>query len=125
MIDFNETILRHSEWKLRLAEYMRKPDGSLDPDWLARDDQCELGKWMLGKGRAYASFEEFEELTRLHRAFHRTAADLVHRANIGEDILPDLQRGSGSEYDLASAGIVHYLARLIERSALVELGKPA
>jgi hypothetical protein len=37
-------------WKIRLAAYVRHPDGSLDPVVVALDDQCRLGQWLQRSG---------------------------------------------------------------------------
>ncbi len=48
-MNFDQAISAHVQWKSKLAAYIAKPDHSLHAEIIAKDDQCELGKWIHGE----------------------------------------------------------------------------
>jgi hypothetical protein len=82
---FDAAIKAHSDWKLRLANYCQgKPTEPIDIRKLAMDNVCELGKWLHGEGRKYATDPVYPELVQGHATFHRTAAKLASMVERGE-----------------------------------------
>ena len=49
-MNFDEAISSHTGWKMKLARYIAKPDGSLKSAQVSTDHNCELGKWIHGAG---------------------------------------------------------------------------
>jgi methyl-accepting chemotaxis protein len=96
-VDFDQAIKAHSAWKQKLADYLERPDGSLDPDVVGRDDRCPLGQWVYGEGRDQAS-ATFDELRVAHAAFHECAGSIVRRINDGETVSPERALGDGSDF---------------------------
>lgn len=45
-MNFDEAIRAHSDWKMKFNIYLSKPDGSINPQDLANDNLCALGKWL-------------------------------------------------------------------------------
>lgn len=81
--DFNAAISAHLDWKMKLSKYLEKPDHSLEPDKVCKDNVCILGQWIYGDGQKYISNPTHEHLRVAHAHFHKTAADIIRLINDG------------------------------------------
>lgn len=115
-MDFNAAILAHSAWKRKLTQYLAKPDKSIDPAELEKDDRCDLGRWIYSEGKKLASDPTFKELTKEHADFHKAAADVVRRANAGKSVSEEVALGARSPYARATTAVVHALSVLKQKS---------
>jgi methyl-accepting chemotaxis protein len=75
--DFDGAISAHGKWKQRLLDYVAGGGEPLDPIVVGRDDQCALGCWIHGDGRALRGNAKYTELKGEHAGFHRCAADVI------------------------------------------------
>jgi methyl-accepting chemotaxis protein len=76
-LDFDGAIAAHGKWKQRLLDYVAGGGEQLDPVVVGRDDQCALGCWIHGDGRALRGNAQYTELKTEHAGFHRCAADVI------------------------------------------------
>lgn len=76
-LDFDGAIAAHGKWKQRLLDYVAGGGERLDPAVVGRDDQCALGCWIHGDGRALRGNAGYTELKAEHAGFHRCAADVI------------------------------------------------
>lgn len=76
-LDFDGAIAAHGKWKQRLLDYVAGGGEQLDPAVVGRDDQCALGCWIHGDGRALRGNAGYTELKGEHAGFHRCAADVI------------------------------------------------
>lgn len=118
-MDFDEAIQAHSDWKLRIyAAALNGNQEGLDPDGIAKETLCHLGKWLFGEGRSFfSSRNEYDDLVRLHADFHHHAALLVIMINRGQgrEALAALEnRNSG--YSQASLKVTQKLIELKSRT---------
>src|SRR6266704_4374696 len=97
-MNFDEAVVAHSAWKRKLTAYLAKPDKSIDPARLEKDNNCELGKWIESQQAVYASNKTFGELRKKHADFHRAAADVVRRADAGQSVSAEVTLGGKSVY---------------------------
>jgi hypothetical protein len=111
-MDFEQAIQVHVQWKSKLAAYIAKPDHTLNPATIAKDDCCELGKWLRGEGRKFSSSPDFVKLVADHARFHVAAADIVRKADAGQYVSEEIALGAKSEYAAASNTVVTELMRL-------------
>ena len=105
-MDFDEALRAHVAWKSKLSAYVPRPDHSIDPSHLCLDNACMLGKWIHGEARKYASLPEYQKLLTRHAAFHRAAADVVRRADSGENVSEEISLGKSSAFSTASSDVV-------------------
>ena len=105
-MDFDQAISAHSNWKAKLRAYLTKPDRSLSPSEIAQDNKCELGKWIHGEGAHHANLPEFQTLRDEHAHFHKTAAEVVRKADSGQNMTEETALGSKSEFATASSRVV-------------------
>ncbi|MFC5505028.1 methyl-accepting chemotaxis protein [Bosea massiliensis] len=115
--DFDRAVRAHSDWKMKLGAYIRRPDQSLRAIEVARDDVCELGCWIHGPGRNLAGAKEYAELKSAHAAFHRTAADIVRRADAGETVTEDIALSATSPYSDASGQVMKAIVAMKRRAS--------
>ncbi len=105
-MDFDQAVAAHTAWKRKLAKYLDKPDGSLEPLAVSVDDACPLGQWIYSMGATLSDFPEYSALRSHHARFHRAAADVVHCANSGQSVDERITIGSQSEFTMASSAVV-------------------
>lgn len=106
-MDFDEAIKAHSAWKLKLSNYIRKPDGSLKADEVQSDHKCDLGKWIHGEGMKHKSLADYKTLRDQHATFHKAAAaDIIRRADSGKSVTEEIAVGSNSDFGKASQAVV-------------------
>jgi methyl-accepting chemotaxis protein len=84
---------------------------------------AKLGKWIRGEGRTYSAYPEFAKLTAEHTRFHKAAAEIVIRADRGEDVKGEFALGVGSEFSLASSAVVLALMDVKRRHEMEERSK--
>jgi len=78
VFNFTSAIQAHSNWKLRLGAQCRAASPEkIDVNTLAKDNVCDLGKWLHGDRRRHASQSKYQQLVEAHAAFHRSAAALA------------------------------------------------
>lgn len=111
-MNFDEAIGAHSTWKTKLSKYLQKPDGSLHAADIGPDDKCELGKWIAAEGNKLSKLPEFRSLKQEHTRFHKAAADVVRRADAGENVKDDVVLGAHSEFGGASSAVVQALMHM-------------
>lgn len=85
-LDMKTTIDAHVEWLHRLRDYV---DGKESAEYnvgdVAKEDLCLLGTWIkLHEAQGWGRYPEFQALIEVHRAFHRTAAEVVAWSQSGD-----------------------------------------
>lgn len=85
-MDFDEAIKAHVLWKMKLSNYLRKPDGSLKPADIQVDNKCTLGQWIYGEGSKWSVMPEYGTLKSEHTKFHKAAAAIITKADSGQSI---------------------------------------
>jgi len=112
-MDFEQAISAHSDWKRKLTAYLLNPDGTLKSADVARDNKCELGRWLDGEGAKFSSLKQFSSLKTEHARFHKAAADIVSRADRGDKVSDDVALGAHSEFGKASTSVVQALMNIM------------
>lgn len=76
--EIDKALLAHGEWKKRLALVIEKGDRALSPEVLAKDDQCEFGKWLyLEIAPEVRAQSIYEKARKLHADFHVEAGRVL------------------------------------------------
>ena len=83
-LDFDGAIAAHGKWKQRLLDFVDGGSETLDPIVVGRDDQCALGCWIHGDGRALRNNANYADLKGEHAGFHRCAADVIRTSMAGD-----------------------------------------
>ncbi len=115
-LNFFSATNAHKAWKKRLYDCVCGACSTLDPDAIALDNRCDLGKWLHGirEKRPALSADTQHLFTRLfdeHAAFHRAAAGVARQAlaNQQKEALQQLQ---GGEYARISNRVIGTLGEL-------------
>lgn len=106
-MNLDDAIKVHTDWKIKLQAYLRKPDGSLEPAKVRLDNACKLGQWLYGEAKKYSSLPEYDILIKEHARFHRAAASVVEKAHKGQDVSAESALGGDSEFASASRNLVN------------------
>lgn len=112
-MNFDDAIKAHTFWKVTLR-WMINGQRLVDGKKLARDDECELGRWIVGAGIEYTECSAFQALVKEHAAFHLIAGDVAKKIADGnsEDAL-QMMSDSG-DFSQASAKTIEAI-RLLQR----------
>ena len=112
-LDFVNAIEAHTKWKVRLQSMIDCDTAEmLDPDKVARDDLCELGKWIYASGVVnYGESQSFIHLKGCHTKFHKCAAQVISLTLEGKKIEAQAELRTG-DYAKTSAQIRADLVRL-------------
>lgn len=93
-------IAAHGQWKVKFRDFMgNKID--LNPQVVCADNQCEFGKWLHQHGKQQLDASEYQEIQKLHAAFHQAARNVVLLKKAGN--LTDAEKSLQSGGDFASA----------------------
>ena len=98
-------------WKQRLAAHINGTSTEkLDPAVIQQDDQCALGKWIYGEGKAYTDLSMYEKVRQDHAHFHEHAAAIVKLVDErNHDIANQLLHG---DYSKISERLKHEIVTL-------------
>ena len=84
-LNLKEVLDAHEAWKDKLdKELSGTSNEHIDPEVIASDCHCVLGKWLHGKGKKdYSKLPEYKPALNAHADFHKAAAEVViqHQAN--------------------------------------------
>ncbi len=109
-VDFDAIIDAHQAWKKKLRSAIEGgEERNLNADEVCKDNQCALGKWIYGAGKAYEVSADYEPLRHTHAEFHVCAADILRRTQQGDkDGANNLL--VGDFFDLSNQTVRHIIA---------------
>ncbi len=115
-LNFFSATNAHKAWKKRLHDCVSGACATLDPQAIACDDRCDLGKWLyrIRDNQPILSADTQKLFTRLlaeHAAFHRTAAEVAQLAQSKQQD-EALKRLQGGEYTRISNQVIGTLGEL-------------
>ncbi|EKD42320.1 MAG: methyl-accepting chemotaxis sensory transducer [uncultured bacterium] len=105
-MDFDGAIKAHAEWKMKLSAYLSKKDGSLKAADVSPDNKCALGQWIHGEGAKFQSLPEYAALKAEHANFHKAAADIIKKADSGQNVSGEVALGAASPFAATSQKVV-------------------
>ncbi len=115
-MDLKDAIDKHVSWKVKLRSAITKQE-KLDAATIARDDCCELGRWLYGEGRSkYAALPAFAQCVEKHRRFHAEAGQVAEAINAGLYTQAEGLLGAGSPYSQATNETCN-ASRLLKKEA--------
>ena len=109
-LDFDGAITAHGKWKQRLLDFVAGGGEQLDPVVVGRDDQCALGCWIHGDGRALRGNAQYTDLKGEHAGFHRCAADVIRTCIAGNTA--DAREQIAGEFSNRSKRVIGLLERM-------------
>jgi methyl-accepting chemotaxis protein len=104
-MDLDKAIASHTDWKARLQAAIQDME-QLDARAIGMDDQCELGKWLHGAGKAqFRHLGSFETALLRHAAFHKCAGKVAIAINAGKHAEAKAMLRIGTPYAVASNAV--------------------
>jgi methyl-accepting chemotaxis protein len=118
MMDLQEAIRAHSEWKTKLRGAIAAKS-QLDVATIARDDCCILGKWLHGESKSvFGPLASHQACMKKHAVFHKEASKVAGAINIGKLAEAQSMLESGTPYALASNEVVFAIGALKREAKL-------
>ena len=97
----------HLKWKVRLHQTIAGTSSeTLDPSAIARDNVCEMGKWIHGEGQKLSGNPDFQHLIEEHAAFHKCAGKIASLSNSGQKHAAEALLTSDEYNNLTKAVVV-------------------
>lgn len=76
-MDLDKAMETHGNWKIKFRHAINIGE-ALDASMMAKDNCCELGKWLYSEGLSkYGGKPEFQTLIDTHKAFHIQAGQIA------------------------------------------------
>jgi hypothetical protein len=84
-MDLAEAVRAHLQWEVKLRSVLDgKHTQTLIADDVAKDDLCELGKWLRTQEPKLKGNVVYEDLRIKHVRFHALAAQVLRKAQGGD-----------------------------------------
>lgn len=118
--EVNSAIATHSIWKSRLERAIDAGVFDSPVETIARDDECNFGKWLLyGQSitQAIRDTEEYKRVADTHAKFHHAAAKVVELAISDDKIGAAKLMASTGEYTLITTKLVRELEAWADKLA--------
>lgn len=101
-MDLDKAISAHAEWKTKFRAAISKKE-RMDVSTIAKDNCCELGKWLHGDGaKQFSANQRFAACRQKHADFHREAGKVAQAINDGKLVEAEAMLNSGTAYGNAS-----------------------
>ena len=110
-MDLDKARKAHDDWKVKLRLAMIRHE-QLDAATIAKDNACELGKWLQADGVKHAAAPEYRECKAKHAAFHVEAGKVAKMINDGKHTEAEAALGSGSAFSKASFEAIGAIGKL-------------
>jgi methyl-accepting chemotaxis protein len=111
-MDLSQAIQKHAEWKLKFRGAISGQE-SLDAITIAKDNCCELGKWLHGEGKIkYSKLASHGECVTKHAAFHLEAGKVAAAINSKKYAEAEAMLGGGTPYAAISSDVAVAISRL-------------
>ena len=111
-MNFDDAISAHVDWKAKLRTYIKKADKSLNPDFVEKDNECSLGKWIYKEGAQYQSNEHYKSLKEEHAEFHKCAARVIRKIDEGNIAEAEAMIDAKSKYTELSTNVVTKIRKM-------------
>lgn len=117
-MDLDSAIGKHASWKVKLRSAIARQE-TLDAESIAKDNCCELGKWLHSDAKAkYASTESYSPCVAAHAAFHIEAGKVAVMINAKKFAEAEALLGAGTPYSKASTAVASAIMRLSKETGL-------
>ena len=117
-MDLDSAIQKHAEWKMKFRSAIAKQE-SLDVATIAKDNCCDLGKWLHGEGKSqYGSLGSHADCLVQHAKFHVEAGRVAQAINAKKYADAENMMGSGTPYSTASNVVASAIMKLKKEARL-------
>lgn len=111
-IDLDNAIKAHAQWRTKLRDAALHHE-QLDAETIGRDDCCDLGRWLHGRGQgSYGGLPAFQALVDRHREFHEVAGSIAKTINRGNYAEAEQALAGNTPFSRASSEVGSAIVRL-------------
>jgi methyl-accepting chemotaxis protein len=111
-LDVDKVIAAHGQWKTKFRAAINRKE-QMDSETIARDDCCELGKWIHGPIKMrIGRHPQFTELLGGHKRFHIEAGEIARTINRQNFSNAAKMLEHGSAFAAASTEVTNLLGAL-------------
>lgn len=104
-MDLDSAIGQHAEWKMKFRNAISKQE-SMDAATIAKDNCCDLGKWLHGESKAsLGRLTSHAECVKKHAAFHVEAAKVATAINAKKYAEAEAMIAGGTIYAQVSSAV--------------------
>lgn len=104
-MDLSQAIGKHAEWKTKFRSAISKKE-TMDVDTIARDNCCELGKWLHGEAKPkFGQLPSYTGCLKKHAAFHIEAGKVASAINAKKYAEAEAMLGSNTAYAAVSSEV--------------------
>ena len=111
-MELEQAIQAHASWKQKLTVCLDRPGVNPGVAEIRADSRSELGQWLYGEGKKFASLDEYKLLLAQHVKFHRVAARALETVRAGQATKEEITQSNESEFASASRDVVAAITAL-------------
>lgn len=101
-MNLDSALQKHAEWKTKFRTAISNKE-MLDDLTIAKDNCCELGKWLYGESEAlYGMLESHKNCKAKHKIFHMEAGKIATTINLKKYTEAEAMLGANTPYNKAS-----------------------
>lgn len=117
-MDLEQAIQKHGEWKVKFRSAITRHE-TLEAGVIAKDNCCELGKWLYGEARTrWSSLPAYRSCVAKHAEFHTAAGKVAHAINAKKFAEAEAMLGPDTPYASVSRDVVVAIMQLKREAAL-------
>ncbi|WP_172967701.1 methyl-accepting chemotaxis protein [Hydrogenovibrio sp. JE_KL2] len=83
-LDFEDAKQKHRAWNVKLENLMSGLKTDINKETARRNDQCALGKWLIGDGKKYSHIPQMQQLVENHNQMHMEVGKTLDAYDIGD-----------------------------------------
>ncbi len=111
-MDLEAAIQKHAEWKMMFQIAMTQRQ-ELDPVIIAKDNYCELGKWLHGEAKSkYGNLSSYADCVSSHATFHFEAGKVAQAINSKKYVEAEKMLEKGTPYTNAANQVADAIMKL-------------
>ena len=111
-MDLDLAIQAHSGWKIKFRTAISKKE-PMDAASIAKDNCCELGKWLHGDGKAqFGALNSHTDCVAKHAVFHIEAGKVANAINAKKFLDAQTMIAANTPYAKASLAAINAIMHL-------------
>lgn len=116
-MNLDSAIQKHMDWKVKFRTAISKQE-QMDAVTIAKDNCCELGKWLHGEGKTQCSgLASYATTLSKHAAFHVEAGKVASAINAQKYTEAEAMLNGSSAFTTVSGEVGVALMRLKKEAA--------
>lgn len=116
-MDLEQAVQKHAEWKVKFRAAIAARE-AMDAATIAKDNCCELGRWLHGEGHTrWSTLPAYRACVGKHAEFHQAAGRVAQAINAKRYGEAEAMLGAETPYAVISRDVVTAIQRLKKETA--------